>query len=478
MKRLLMASMLMRALLSTIFAALIVGAVPMFAIFNAKTEWKEAVESYDKYYSGGDQARCENLFSKFALSQTQPACEWSIPPKSDSKPVAKALSDLESELKKFKECNDSREAIRQKDIHELWSSGCPINKHSWGSQTDAPTLGTLYAPGTLWEFALLKSSISSGILLVSFPLTAIFLLLSTVSARSIYMESHLGWKRLTIVLSFLLSPIPLVFYAQTNRPNPIAATCLLIFGLWISASLLVVGRKVVVWIRSGFSSHAAVIQVNHPLANSPVAAPRESGNYFNNDTSTDLLKKYEEVNGKADEVLGAQRQALLSHPLAGPWRRFFARTIDIWLLTMPVAFASGSLLAPTFSENPYTFGLILLPFVMFFEAVISAVFGNSPGKALLAIRVTTIGGGRLSFNDYCRRGVQLYIFGIALGIPFVSLFPMIKQYQNLNAGRPAVYDHGLFSVRVSDLGMGRKVIAGVVLLALFSVPGCISAINQ
>jgi hypothetical protein len=481
MERLLMASIMTRVILSVVISALIVGTVAIFILVSAKTEWKEAVANYDKYYSGGDQVRCENLFSKFELSNSQPACEVGIPSQNGSMTQADSLADLDRGYREFKECLSNREAIRNRSITALWTSGCPINEYRWGvpyAQTKAPTLGTLDSPGSLMEFGLRKSSISFELLIVSFPLTAIFLFFSTVVARAIYTDPHLGWKRLMIVLSLVLTPVPLVIYAQSNGPDPVATFFLLVLGLFGSAALLVIARKTTVWIRSGFNGQVSVHPTEHASAIPPDAGKINQSGASNFAAATLPMGKTDEVQDAEADSLESARQVLLALPLASPGLRFFARTIDLWTLTLPVAFASGFFLDHQFTVNPYFFGLISLPFVLLLEAAISAAFGNSPGKALLAIRLTTIRGRRLTFNDYVARGFNLYIYGLALGIPFISLFPMIKQYQNLNAGRPASYDQGRFSVRVSDLGTGRKVVAGIALLVLFSIPGCLSAISR
>lgn len=66
------------------------------------------------------------------------------------------------------------------------------------------------------------------------------------------------------------------------------------------------------------------------------------------------------------------REHLIALPLAGPWRRFFARLVDLWVIAPPASFAAAfalSRFSPAFGlwiQRPgseYAFGWLLLPLV-------------------------------------------------------------------------------------------------------------------
>lgn len=91
----------------------------------------------------------------------------------------------------------------------------------------------------------------------------------------------------------------------------------------------------------------------------------------------------------------SDREAALSLPLAGPWRRFFARTIDLWLLSLTMGAVVGyigSRMSMPFGlwlmkpQSDILFSWMLLPFVLVAEAVIFGLAGNTIGKALLGVR--------------------------------------------------------------------------------------------
>lgn len=481
MRKFIQASMKIRFLVSTLIAALVVGIVAITIVINAKSKWHEAVMTYDMYYAGGDKLKCEALFSNFNAPNQERPCEARVPPNGQSMSTKEFLAELDKSANERNECLAERAATRRKSIEALWTSGCPINENRWGwgySEGTPPTLRIPSDPGTLMRFAWSTSPISAEMLALWFPLIAIFLLLSSVVAATINQESHLGWKRLLITLSILLAPIPLVIFTQDNTPSPEGFVSLLALGLFGSATLLVIARKTTVWILSGFNSNSPIQSFDAPTFK-PVGTYDKKVPEKNNDDALSIpIEKNSSYEARAEEGVSndESRQKLLAMPLASPWRRLIARTIDMWLLSLPIAIIGVIFLGASISEHEYIYGFALIPFVMLLEAAISATLGNSPGKMLLALRLTNIGGGALTFRDYYERGIGVYIYGLAFGIPLLCMFPMFKQYNNLNAGRPTSYDQGKYSVRVSDRGILRKILAVIVLFVLASIPGCVSEI--
>lgn len=140
--------------------------------------------------------------------------------------------------------------------------------------------------------------------------------------------------------------------------------------------------------------------------------------------------------------------------LAGAWRRFLARMLDLLLFYLPAKFLLAvtlGLLWPEVIHSPYampmlTFGFLAL--VLLIEAGVFACFGNSPGKALLGITVTTLDGKHPTAAQYLRRQLGVFHYGFAMGLPVISLMAMAAQGLNLRNGEPTAYDAGKFAVRV------------------------------
>lgn len=162
-------------------------------------------------------------------------------------------------------------------------------------------------------------------------------------------------------------------------------------------------------------------------------------------------------------------------PAARPWARFLARIFDIWLSIFIVAFVFGAFAGiywggfPDYMQSATAinlFSLLLLPPALVVDVLIRKLFGNTPGKALLGISVIDARGLELDNRQYLGRNFNLWLRGLGLGIPLVSLITMIVQYNRLSSGGRASYDElGRSHVVCEAPGPGRKVVFG----ALFAV---------
>ncbi len=120
-----------------------------------------------------------------------------------------------------------------------------------------------------------------------------------------------------------------------------------------------------------------------------------------------------------------------------PWRRYFARLLDISLYGLP--FLAVELLwfhipIKTFDRwwfqllNSYlAYGVMLLaePFLLHFWA-------TTPGKAVFGITVRDAQGEKLSLHWARRRTFEVFAYGMGCGVPWYSLW---KEYQALKAAR-------------------------------------------
>ncbi len=168
-------------------------------------------------------------------------------------------------------------------------------------------------------------------------------------------------------------------------------------------------------------------------------------------------------------------QPTMAFNTAGPWRRLFARLIDIYLLLIPVAFFSAFLLSSYFlpfalwiqkpgAATLYTW--LLLPVVMLLEALIHAAFGNTIGKVLFGVRVTSNGVDRLSGGSYLKRQLRVYWYGLATGFPLIQLIAMIRQYLHCKKDGQTRYDAGQSIVIRTERGVFRSVFAALLLILL------------
>lgn len=182
------------------------------------------------------------------------------------------------------------------------------------------------------------------------------------------------------------------------------------------------------------------------------------------------------------------RDKLAALPPAGPWRRFFARLIDVTLLSLPCGFAVafvGARLSLEFAlwvQQPgttYIFGALVLPLLLLVEAAIYGVFGTTPGKALLAVRVMTIGLRQPTFREYLQRQFQVWWLGMAAGIPLVNLFTMSIQYSKLSKGEVTAWDEGRFSVKGTPaLGFVRGALATLAVVCVYALNGYVQNMDR
>ncbi|MFA7175496.1 MAG: RDD family protein [Kiritimatiellia bacterium] len=178
----------------------------------------------------------------------------------------------------------------------------------------------------------------------------------------------------------------------------------------------------------------------------------------------------------------------LTFPMAARWPRFFARIFDMWWETLLVAFVLGAVLgrySAGFVEwingpgASQLFGIVCLPFALILDAAIYRLIGNTPGKALLGLKVGLLDASPLSFGQYLGRNFAIWVKGLALGFPLINLFTMAHQSGRLGKGQQASYDESTgYRVRAKPIGWVRRSIFGVAFLGLFVVMAVLNSMEQ
>jgi uncharacterized RDD family membrane protein YckC len=165
--------------------------------------------------------------------------------------------------------------------------------------------------------------------------------------------------------------------------------------------------------------------------------------------------------------------------LAGPWRRWLARQLDLCWQMGGFAFAVGgglALMAPelfvTMMKPGFEqlFSIVMLLFALITDALTHRMFGNSLGKALLGVRVVSREGQMLSFGEHLGRNLRAWVSGLGLGIPLIMLITMARQHGRVKAGKRASYDERRGTrVLGAPIGAARVAAAIVVYLAFMTV---------
>lgn len=152
-----------------------------------------------------------------------------------------------------------------------------------------------------------------------------------------------------------------------------------------------------------------------------------------------------------------------------PWRRYFARYLDLSIAGL-IVFGALLLTAPPVlvAVNKFVLGAGMLLLWVPVEAALLAGFGTTPGKAMLRLRVRHRDGGSLTYAEALERSGRVWMAGLALGIPVANLVTMLLAYLRLTSHGSTWWDDELgMKVESGDIGLGRAAIA-VVLLALLS----------
>ena len=162
-------------------------------------------------------------------------------------------------------------------------------------------------------------------------------------------------------------------------------------------------------------------------------------------------------------------------PLPHPWRRWMARTSDYVVTGVIVGGVSGFVGLKVFSsQNEFVSGMILMMVHALIVEPFSIAFNQrTVGKALFNISVVNDDLSPLNLSQALRRSVSVWARGLGLGIPLISLFTTIHQYNALTKKGAATYDSdGGFRVTHGPITAGRVVllvVAFVVFIALFVI---------
>ncbi len=142
--------------------------------------------------------------------------------------------------------------------------------------------------------------------------------------------------------------------------------------------------------------------------------------------------------------------------------RFWARTLDLLVVTLPALILSSTIGTVDGGSSVLfllAFGIaVLLPF--FLDACVVGLFGNSLGKALLGITVHHKDGRKPGFHDILKRNLYVCGYGYWTGlISFVSWIPMLIAYRDLRGKKGETkWDAALgYEVRRTSVNVGQIV---------------------
>ena len=174
-------------------------------------------------------------------------------------------------------------------------------------------------------------------------------------------------------------------------------------------------------------------------------------------TSYSALRPEDYLNGFEPDVAAKQRDVAEPHP----WRRYFARAIDLTLVGLMVSFVQFVLLHHNLvniskGENVLC-GLAGWGLLVLIEPLLLSRFGKTAGKWCMGITVTRLDGGRLSYGEALERTAAVWLYGAGLGISIVELVCNYRSYRRYTRGEELAWESGSIE-RFDERGMGRMVL--------------------
>lgn len=172
-----------------------------------------------------------------------------------------------------------------------------------------------------------------------------------------------------------------------------------------------------------------------------------------------------------------------------PWRRFFARTVDLMSSGVFVFFLfyfSFGYLFPNniggfvkFIENPIGAAIVLYALWIPVEALFLSARGTTPAKWVFGIRITSNTGEKLSYAQALKRTFLVFVQGDGFGIPLATVFTRLYAYRRLTKTGTTLWDTSASSVVTHKRwGIIRALASALVTFATFVVMSIFDIFNK
>lgn len=144
-----------------------------------------------------------------------------------------------------------------------------------------------------------------------------------------------------------------------------------------------------------------------------------------------------------------------------PWRRYFARAIDLTLVGLMVSFVQYVLLHRNYTTvsrwEDIICALIGWGLLLLLEPLLLARFGTTAGKWCMGITVTRPDGERLSYSEALNRTALVWFYGAGLGISIVELVCNYRSYRRYTRGEELAWESGSIE-RFDERSIGKSVL--------------------
>jgi uncharacterized RDD family membrane protein YckC len=138
-----------------------------------------------------------------------------------------------------------------------------------------------------------------------------------------------------------------------------------------------------------------------------------------------------------------------------PWRRYFARVLDIFLLgtftwmmfTLISASTNQALFAALFRHGglmgvPYLSNVVLIASLIPVQALLIGTSGTTLGKWIFGVRITRRDGSAIGLGAALGREVSVFCLGMLCGVPLLAFIPIFISYRVLTRTGATSWDRG------------------------------------
>lgn len=147
-----------------------------------------------------------------------------------------------------------------------------------------------------------------------------------------------------------------------------------------------------------------------------------------------------------DAILSTETNEIQA-PLKAPWRRFFARSLDLGLLATLLNLCLSILSPMKASSSSLAWSLLetylCWMFLFLLEPLFLSKWGKTPGKWLFGLSVHQKDGSLLTRSQAFERLVMVFRTGTGYAIPFYSLYRNYKCYEIYTEEDTLPWDHDL-----------------------------------
>jgi uncharacterized RDD family membrane protein YckC len=410
--------------------------------------WRQAEKEFKKWNSGqGD--RCERLFSNA---------------ESELAAIDKGRCDFKGEFAAYAECKDSDKRRRAALVEAVSRSDCP--SYHLSGYGDLPVLVPKGDPGSLVEYAFESKGLHLPVIPVGFAALTILLVLLTDVARRVLAESHVGWKRLSLVASVLAGLGTLAWWLHDGEYMEESAVAGLV-ALAATGLSLIYGKVVFAWVAAGFGG-------------GQTPAPSVQPSQFPVSPKNPTVPPAVEAAPITEAVVEPAPAPAAMEPVlvaADFWPRFWARCLDLPLCWLGGSVAGmflpdirSSVEGPSGVVLDVLAGMVFIcGFAFLYEAFFLSRFGATPGKMLFGISVESVDGGLPSW-EFSKRRAWVYLKSglyFTLFLPVMQIFGAIAAWRRRDGSQPWDMAARTF-VRQRPVGMLRFGVAVVLSFCLVS----------